>query len=151
MLGRRSIWCMLGCLLSAACGGADGDLSGTAARDYDLSYSTVRVQQQLAAGAPVAMLVLYERGGQNDRETPVKLVANWPVEVGKSVDLVKGGALIHVVAGGAQFPDLIAPSSATFQQFGQPGEPASGEFSATFVGGTTLNGKFSAQLEVIGQ
>jgi hypothetical protein len=149
---------VLGCASLLACGasllacGDGGELSGTFVKEYQLSYDRVSIQRQETGGNPTAMVVEYLRAIPRSKPTqfekPIKVVVPFPLEAGVTVDLLaQAGTVEHIALSGAAFPQLVS-GTIVFDALGKRGEPAAGEFFATFAGGGTLNGKFSGTVEL---
>jgi hypothetical protein len=139
--------------LAYGCGGSgsgSNSLSGSAETTFNLSFDTVRITRQEHQGQFVAMIVAYIKTEKSGERTPVKVVANAPVEEGQKKDLLNEGSLSRAFDG-SEFPKM-KDGFVLFDSLGtKEGESTSGEFFVAFTTGTTLNGDFSAGLTVANQ
>jgi len=144
---------LVGAALLAGCDDTAGSrLGGSVYETYNLTFNTIKIKKQVVGGTFQAMIVEYvnDSGGcANACEIPVKVVINAPVSGGEKKDLAKDGAVTRVMKDNSQFPDLDK-GNITFHDLPDVGGDASGEFYATFVGGTTLNGEFSGTVQLLG-
>jgi hypothetical protein len=141
--------------LSACSDGVDGEneISGSAAKTYDLDFDEVRITKQVISGVFQAMNVLYVRTG-NIEYIPLKLVVNAPIDAGKKITITESNAaLVRVMQKGGEFSKIETGTV----EYGSitPGENCKGEFYVTFMAKTegstktTLNGKFEATVQQV--
>lgn len=144
-------------LATAACDGLTDDnrLFGSAAKTYNLDFTSVRIKKQLMEGDFHAMIVEYVNEKKDGfEEYPVKVIALAPVESGQKQDLMAGGSITRVMPDAAQFPEMES-GNITFSSI-TVGDGCTGEFFVTFVppkegsSSTTLNGEFSGTVEQLG-
>jgi hypothetical protein len=152
----RSLLCFAALATAALAAGCDdtagGRLGGSVYETYNLTYNTINIKKQVVGGTFQAMIVEYvnKTGGcGNACEIPVKVVINAPISAGEKKDLAKDGSVTRVMKDNSQFPDLDK-GNITFHDLPDVGGEAEGEFYATFVGGTTLNGDFSGTVQLLG-
>ena len=129
-----------------ACGADSNRLWGSAVKDYGgLPFDEVQIQYQEIGGKLDAMKVIYVQSPNvaNERQEQVKVIGQAPFVEGQPNDLKVGGSVTRTVRDNSFFPKL-KEGNITFSKLGKPGETAEGEFHATFEGGRTVNGEFSA-------
>jgi hypothetical protein len=135
--------------LSSACNGTESNrLFGSAATTYALDFTHVDIYKQTKGGVFMAAIVEYVNETKKGREIPVKVVANAPVVEGQDKDLLAEGAIIRVMPDGSQFKN-IEQGHINFDSLPDAGADASGAFYITFIGGSTLNGEFSAKVQAL--
>ena len=115
--------------------GSDNELSSSLT-DYDLVFDAVAILDQTDA-----VIIRYIRRTANE-QWPTVIVANKPIEVGKKINLAAAGSVYRKTSNNVEWPD-VTEGYVAFDEWGGADQPASGVFYATFVGGGTLNGKFS--------
>lgn len=124
-------------LCTTACNdvlGGCNDLIGP--KDYDLHYDRVQIFRQADA-----VIISFERLTNSGTEIPAKIVANFPIDVGKEKDITNDGSISRTTANNVQFPD-VERAVITFSELGEVGGDASGKFVVAFVSGSSLSGEF---------
>jgi hypothetical protein len=139
---------MLLALSLAGCGGSESNsLSGSVKETFPMDFDHVEVYRQETAGTFVAMKVMYVDGQGSKKRYPVILIANAPVAENQPKNLKTEGNLYRTFDGSEFAP--LKEGTITFEKLGKVGESVSGKFYATFTPGTTLNGDFSATLQLL--
>lgn len=153
MSGRTALG-VLGALLVASLTSGCGDDACNSLKGppgFDLVFDSVSIERQESGGNPDAMIVRYVKklksGGE---EIPAKVIANWPVEEGKQMNIMPpNGNLSRTMQNQVQFPDMES-ANITFDKLGGAGQEASGKFYITFVkSGGTLNGEFCGTVKLL--
>lgn len=151
--------CSLFLLGSTGCDGLDdcNELGGAVVTTFNLDFSRVDIKKQVNTGVFTAMIVEYVnsnvKGCSSPTDTcprPVKVVANAPVKQGEKRDLVKYGVITRIMTDGSVFKDL-KEGFIVFDELGDVGSHAEGEFYGTFIDGITINGKFCGDVKQLGQ
>jgi hypothetical protein len=146
---------LCGTLLGCGSSACSDQLSGSGKNNYDLECDAIEIFYQQSGGTFQAAIVQYIRGAPNERQIPVKVIANAPVEAGvtKNYDPRSNPAplsLTRAMSDGSSFPDITV-GSMTFDDFDGPGTSTSGKFYFTFESGRTINGEFSGTFQQLGQ
>lgn len=155
---RAALFFLLLLLCAPGCDGTGGsEIGGSVAISYNVDFSRVDIKKQVKGDQFIAMVVEYVNDkikGCDDPidqcPRPVKVVANAPVTKGEKHDLVNDGTITRIMNDGSQFKDL-REGFIRFDELGDVGKHAEGEFYGTFIDGMTINGKFSGTVQQLGE
>ena len=143
---------------AATDGGSKPTNSLTQCTSLDMTFHNVEAFCQHLSGTLVSITVQYINKPTAASPTliPLQLTVNGPITLNKQIDLVLGGSLSRIMGDGKDLPELESGSVILTRADCGGGGKVEGDFLAAFkpstVGSTctTLNGRFSAKAEKVG-
>lgn len=140
----KSWWLLLFC---TACGDSTKSLDGSIAQSLDLEYDDISIR---LIGQDLEIQYLRDVEGSVDEITAKLVVEDLGDKTlaGLHISLDADNASVgRSVRDGSTFPE-IAGGTLSIDEGGDEGDRLTGEFGVEFITGATLNGDFSATLEI---